>query len=345
MKRITFYLFVWVNLFYAVGQQPVYDPIDLYREDSTGIFQSEGAYDSENNRTGNWVEYQPFLTEIFDVDVTGKVPIKSIGTYVHCFKGEYVAGKREGKWEVFVIEERKTARHIKIMDQYFSDGSPTDTWVYYDLAGNKVFAIDFDSLGVQVKKDEYYLNGQIRTRAIFGANDSSFTKSLYSMSGILLEEATYVDGKLEGRLREFYENGQLKFDDFFTAGEPDRIWKSYNEEGVLIQSTSYKKGVKNGDFKIYRDNGKLEVEGAYLNDKLHGTYKYYFPNGQLWFEIRYENGQRWEIIGNYDMEGNVKEKGTLQDGEGTVYYYHQDGRLREIITYKKGKVVEIEKID
>lgn len=71
-----------------------------------------------------------------------------------------------------------------------------------------------------------------------------------------------------------------------------------------------------------------------------GKFEFKYPEGQFWSEIIYKKGVPWTVISNYTKDGTEHEKGTLFEGTGTLYNYAKDGKLRQIITYENGHLVD-----
>ena len=247
-------------------------------------------------------------------------PVTLEGKFVICFKGNYTEGDRDGEWEMFVIQKEPEIKYIKIMDQVYKTGAvegiPHGIWKFYNLRGN------------------------------------------------LIIEKTMKDGLEEGLETQYFLNGNVIFKQHVKFGQRNGYYKEWNQEGNLILEGNYVNDLREGLFKIYRANGSLHWEIPYQKDIKHGLIKgyyedgtlfneltrkegiitgvnkYFHTNGQLWSETIMKDGKNWEIIANYDKEGNPKEKGTLKRGNGTVYYYHEDGSLREIITYEEGEPIK-----
>ena len=74
-----------------------------------------------------------------------------------------------------------------------------------------------------------------------------------------------------------------------------------------------------------------------------GIYRYYYENGQLWVEKEYRNERLWNIAGSYDSKGKSKDTGTLKDGNGTVLFYTEEGKIYLIQTLQNGHVMKEEK--
>lgn len=72
------------------------------------------------------------------------------------------------------------------------------------------------------------------------------------------------------------------------------------------------------------------------------TVVFKYENGQLWSERVYKNGMPWTVISNYVQNGNSQEKGSLKDGDGSLYIYDEKSKLLEIRYFKTGKIEKIE---
>jgi antitoxin component YwqK of YwqJK toxin-antitoxin module len=68
--------------------------------------------------------------------------------------------------------------------------------------------------------------------------------------------------------------------------------------------------------------------------------KIYHVNGKLWQEKKRKGPNLcWEILSNFDKNGNPVEKGSLKNGNGTEYSYSEEGVLKIIFEYKNGLLV------
>lgn len=77
--------------------------------------------------------------------------------------------------------------------------------------------------------------------------------------------------------------------------------------------------------------------------KFSGRRSQYHENGKLWGELQFKDGLPWEVFSNYNNQGMPVEKGTLKNGDGSLFLYNADGKLREIEYYQKGILIRKEK--
>ena len=67
---------------------------------------------------------------------------------------------------------------------------------------------------------------------------------------------------------------------------------------------------------------------------------YFYENGQLWIEKTYENGLLLNVNGSYTKDGNLRDKGTIKNGNGTVIHYTEEGKIYAILTFQNGLKVK-----
>lgn len=79
------------------------------------------------------------------------------------------------------------------------------------------------------------------------------------------------------------------------------------------------------------------IETLKLAPKYNGEYTFYYPDGKEWSKRIYKDGLPWNILSNYNFEGEHQDKGTLKDGEGYLYVWNEKSTFAEIINCSKGK--------
>lgn len=100
-----------------------------------------------------------------------------------------------------------------------------------------------------------------------------------------------------------------------------------NEEDVFIR-------------KYFYENGKLRQLSHLKDGQQEGLTIFYHANGELWSERIYKNGVPFTVISNYNLYGDVVEKGTLKNGNGSLYIYKSDGSCACIEQY-----IDAQKVD
>ena len=128
-------------------------------------------------------------------------------------------------------------------------------------------------------------------------------------------------GKPDGYWKNYYESGILKSEGNRKNFLLDSTWRFYDESGRLVLEINYKNGKKNG----YRISfGKDEILKEKFVDDVKQGYSYVLDTtGKIRMEIPFENGVENGLARKFDEDGNVI----------------------ELIKYKKGYVVNREKIN
>lgn len=132
------------------------------------------------------------------------------------------------------------------------------------------------------------------------------TYKRYSEGGILLEEANYKEGKLNG----------------------ERI--IYSKNGIKEISEFYENDVLNGPLTEYHENGKVKMAGVYTNNVLEGIVKVYYASGNIKEEVSFENSAEEGPFKEFHENGNIKWEGTYRNGDkefGLLKEYNEKGEL------------------
>ncbi len=145
--------------------------------------------------------------------------------------------------------------------------------------------------------------------------------TFYYPSGKISSEGTMKDGKPNGYWKTYFENGVIKSEGFRKNFELDSTWKFYSDSGKLNLCINYKLGKKNGFRTTYL---KTEtIEEYFKNDVKDSTSYHLYPNGKIKSKVNFINGRE----------------------EGLGIEYSPDGSITTLIDYKRGYVINTEKIN
>ena len=298
MKKITFVFIFFTSIINSYSQQIVFvkdSIIDEYMRSGFArkTFRPEGKIDTDKQKQGFWKDYD-ILNDFAYATKDGK-PKQLFGHYLLYGEGEYVDGKREKDWKIYVIED-KTFKKVLQEELSYMKGLRSGPFKYFFANG---------TVGIEGKYLDNYFEGEMRTY--------------------------YEDGKLYG-IRQYKHGLRVgKHSYVYPDGKPEL-------EANFVNDTL------NGLYQTFYPNGTPQEVFSYDMGKINGVYKYYFDNGQLWVEKEYKDGLLWNIKNNFDKNGNARDKGTLIDGDGAIYYYTEEGKVYSEETYKNGrKINEISK--
>ncbi len=192
---------------------------------------------------------------------------------------------------------------------------------------------DADSLKQGVWK-QFYPSGIIKNEVTYSDDKMNGYLKEYSVSGSLVSTTKYVNGvvqknapelaKLDVRT-EYYEGGIVKFTGTYKDGVAEGIHRVFSPEGKVLSAKVYADGVLTGE-------GILDTIG-----RQQGPWKEYHPNGQLKAQGEYFNSKRigeWVFYysnGKIEQRGKYDKKGKAQ---GPWKWYYESGNLWREETYR-----------
>jgi uncharacterized protein len=160
--------------------------------------------------------------------------------------------------------------------------------------------------------EEYFPNGQLRSRGIYKHN------------------------KPVGVWEYFHENGNLRMKGEIKNHHNHGSWVYYHENGQKFMQGELKNGQKTGYWDVYYDNGKLKSKGEYAKGIPLGTWQYFYEDGtpKATCLFQHTKGRYKE----YYKTGQLKMEGLLQDGksDSTWNYFFENGKLKATGTERSG---------
>jgi uncharacterized protein len=151
-------------------------------------------------------------------------------------------------------------------------------------------------------------------------NLNGFNRFYYE-NGEISSEGYMKDGKPNDYWKNYYSNGNLKSEGNRKNFLLDSLWKFYDEDGKIVLEINYKEGKKNG-FRITHQGNEITKE-TFKNDVKEGPTYSFYANGALKTKVPFVNGLEEGIAREYDQSGNVI----------------------QLTVYKKGYVVDRERIN
>lgn len=273
---------------------------------------------------------------------------------------EHVAKSLTLNTDVVIRGENDTPKNFKLKD--LVDKKDTLEWTHHKNADVVTLLLDRNSLifsFIQSIPLEWVASNRIPIRerevtTIGFPMALGFEKYFSPISKI---------SKPSSGLLEFSRSDNNKITEFFLMDDPSISGFSgapvlelptqlvYGEKSVHVVTIELM-GLVHGTISEKNGGGfaavtpsKFITETINYSPKYSGSSKEYHKNGSLWTERVYVNGLLWNVLSNYDKDGNLVDKGTLLDGTGTVNLYDEDGKLILIQTYKEGALIESKKIN
>lgn len=226
-----------------------------------------------------------------------------------------VAGRRHGKYEYYA-----PLKQIQVEGQYV-DGYAEGLWQGYDANGKLGYKGWYLNDNNDSLWTHYYPNGKVSTTITYLRDERDGITSMFAPDGTPTIDKRYEMGDLvayramtaEGRWSEWTRtSGDAVIQAFFPNGKP-----SAQEE--------YKNSRLTGKKTVYYPDGKVYSEYTYVNGDNHGPFTIYYPNGKP------------ELQGNYQYD----------DYDGTLRVFNSDGTLLRTEEYvegsRSGKIILYEK--
>lgn len=120
---------------------------------------------------------------------------------------------------------------------------------------------------------ENYENGHVRTMYEFYRDHNGrvvrdgYYRSYYE-DGLPKHEATYLDGKKEGKWIEYHRSGHIKFEAVYVAGRKEGTCTYYDEDGEILVEETYKADVPHGRFVFFGSDGSAQNMVVFQDGKL-----------------------------------------------------------------------------
>ncbi len=135
---------------------------------------------------------------------------------------------------------------------------------------------------------KYYPSGILYEEANYVNDTLNGERKLYYKSGKLEVLETYDHGSFTSPYKRYFEDGQLKLDGFYENNKATGVWTSYYYNGKVKEVVTLVENDENGPFTEYYENGNLKAEGIYNGidtdtgyPREHGLLKMYDESGEL----------------------------------------------------------------
>jgi len=228
--------------------------------------------------------------------------------------------------------------------------------------------IHYDENGkIHGTEASFYPDGKKQTVVFHDHGLFHGMKKMWGADGSLLEEANYVNGKLEGQYfqrlpdgreivcqyRNNLKNGlhtiffplnqqgeKMKgVESFFENDVLHGLVVEYNDQGIKLAETPYQKGKKSGIAKVFTPSGKVQMTVAFEKDVQEGPITQYFPSGAVFRITPFVSGMRNGEEKTYHEDGSVASVFPYQNDllQGLAQSWNAAGILVFEAEYQKGQ--------
>lgn len=165
----------------------------------------------------------------------------------------------------------------------------------------------------------------------------------YCAGDIQAQETTQI--KPNGYNIFYFEDGTIASEGSMRDGKPDKYWKNYHPNGQLKSEGNRKNFLLDSTWKFYNEEGRITLEINYKEDKKNG-YRITYQGEEVlkeFFENDVKTGYSLLLFPN----GKTRVKTPFVDGleEGVAIEYDIKGTIIQLVTYRKGYVLDRERIN
>ena len=134
---------------------------------------------------------------------------------------------------------------------------------------------------------------------------------------------------------DFYKRGKIVSRKYQRKGSIHGPWTTWYENRQKSSEENYKNGKIHGIWTKWRIDGQKSFEKRYKEGKRHGVENTWYPSGQMAMESKWKDDQlissvAWKPNGQKCPDTNV------QDRDGIIVRYYEDGKKEFRNTYKDG---------
>lgn len=155
----------------------------------------------------------------------------------------------------------------------------------------------------------------------------------------------YLSAQESEIIRYYHDNGAVSSEGKLVNGKPDGFWKTYHPNGQLKSSGNRKNFALDSLWQFFDESGRLTLEINYKEGRKHGERVSYLPNEKI-VEL-FENDVKQGATKYFNADNNLVLTIPFTDGleEGTALRFAGDGRIIELMSYRKGFLVQRERIN
>jgi antitoxin component YwqK of YwqJK toxin-antitoxin module len=295
------------------------DPVGLWGYSYSGYDEPDETFNYDDNTNSHYGRYRA-------LEETGKLNSNHERTGVWREyddnklnkTGKYYDGLKHGKWDVFSDDSLTPIGH-----EIFTNGVPTGRWVTHDSYTDELIS------------EANFKNGKY---------DGTVIKIEYTEAGIQKIVSTYVAGAKNGLETRYLRSIEIEpilistEAGQYVDGDQVGDWNSYNSQGVLIKTMVFDDGIPT-KAKEYYLTGGLMSETPIFHSKIHGTMIRYHQNGQVQMKVTYKNDELMTLVEMNDSDGKALDGGNLNNGNGTLNEYDENGILNLVLEFEKSKEI------
>lgn len=191
----------------------------------------------------------------------------------------------------------------------------------------------------------YDPSGNLQGKRVFSEGKLEGPFEDYFLNGVVSAKGQYAGDQLTGDYLSWYESGELECRTPFEKDKEQGTEICFHRNGKIKSKVFYEAGKPEGPDSSWYDNGALEAAYFYRNGMEQDTGHHYHSDGKPFTDRIFLDGKLVEVLFVKDKSGKELPAGDFRNGQGHVNTYTDDGRLREVVTYRDGFVRKVRYLD
>ncbi|MBQ63498.1 MAG: hypothetical protein CL957_00525 [Euryarchaeota archaeon] len=147
----------------------------------------------------------------------------------------------------------------------------------------------------------------------------------------------HQDTPFTGKAVAYWQGGQKMTEISYKDGKRDGIKAHWYETGGKLSEIAYKGGTHHGPLIAWNELGQLRRKGTHVDGQMDGIWRNWYKTGQKENEATYIDGLMGTAI-VWTPEGERCSETNVEDGNGLMVRYTEDGWPWLRITYRNGKM-------
>lgn len=195
--------------------------------------------------------------------------------------GEYINGKRHGKWILW------SGGHEDTIQEY-DKGIEHGNYIGWHLSGQKRYEASYNNGKKHGRVTEWYNNGRKKYEGDYREGLLDGIHRYWNEKGELLGSNKLKNGK--GLWKNWYSNREKRIEGHYLDGKKQGLWKGWHQFSRTISfEENYKDGVLHGKRMEWYKNGGKKRQSSYHDGRPCGKETYWERDGSLSHERIHES--------------------------------------------------------
>jgi len=160
---------------------------------------------------------------------------------------------------------------------------------------------------------------------------------IVTLDGDLQMYKAFDNSPYSGWIKKSYDGGKLGYLFQCKSGIQDGLYTAWYENGKKMVERMWRTGKREGPFKTWSDSGFLQSRGYNKNNLRNDLFEEFYADGKKKSAVEYLDG-KIETFFRWQPDGQKCPYTSVNDGNGIVVYYKEDGTIDSNESYYQGEL-------